>query len=572
MPTQLQLSDIRFGKAEDNIFWVPEEQFFKGREEGILRPNTLPIPNGVMEWKHATFQGQDIYAARAPGLLYLIADTDLFGFCLFKFESTSDDDSSFRVAFRGGNRTITNERSNIIMPNPNLRSVASSFRPNITPGGVNPMSLDGGASYGAQPSVGEGVTGAVDPKRLKHEAWSRGYVAGYVMANAPQTTMYLYRRQQKDVLTCNIQARESKPSRILAVLMALPANCVTRNGAVALPADIRVGAVDFDGSSNSDLLYMSHTVNTAVGYISALGGRLPEYAPTCVEGHGAQHWTPEDILTGKAGVSYVTVRATARSGDKAKSSGVKFNFSLKSTSGRNSLFTQNNIICLRALTHMSTKVNSEQDAYRVNECAFGAWRYRYVGENKSETALQRAMREAPTYIWQTQYTIEENGEKKTVDGIGSRYFAYGQSVTTDNGETLNILDAEYFPWWMTGDLKENATPSRVEQIVKRTFRAAEGNKKDGMIASPVTLRDNPKDPLFKPYEKFMNLVEKMGFLTHDQLLALGTRTSTKSKKSTELDSEQLNSLTLFLEDSKVADEIEQVRDQASRRMTLLARG
>lgn len=556
MPTSIRREDIHIGVPEHDLGTLPEELFFKDREEGIVRPNILPLPEGVGHWNRATFMGEDVHVAEADGVFYMLADTTIFGYALFRFVSETENDSTLRIAFQRGNRIITKERSHIIMDN--LNQLANQY--NAT--SINPMNLGGSAVQVPQmsPMGGEGIKGAIDSRRLRAEALSRGYVAGYVMGNAPQLTMSLQNKKDKaGVVTSNIVAKESKPSRCLAVMMALPANCVMRNGALAAPSDIQAGNVDYGSTSKDEMLYQYFTVQAAIAYISALGGRLPEYAPFVTDAR--EQWSAEDIISGKPGVTFVQLHPTENR-SRTSSSQERFRFNLKTTSGRKSLYTEKNHVCLRALEHVSTKISSDEDAYNLNEMAFGAWRYRKK-KDEPENSLQKAFNACPSQIWKATYTI--NGEKK--EGIGSCFFMNGSSTKSESGESIALRPLTYMPWYPSGDQRPTV-PSRVDRLVRREFRPATSDTKERMVNKPVFYKEKPSDPLFRSYAKFVDFIEDKGFISHDKLISLGSRASAAKSRSFQLTPDQKQSLEYFLRSEAVDADIQAVRNEVADRSVL----
>lgn len=552
MPISLDINEIEILSTERDMLYIPEELFFRDREAGIVRPNTLPLPDGVEKWMRARYQGENVHFARKEDTIYLLADTTIFGYCLFKLVSSPDNNNTFKVAYQGGNRIIVgnNERRQYTMA-ANLQEVSARYQT-----GVQNLNL-GGNAPAMTPTSNEGISRNVDVRRLHSEITAHGYVAGYVMGNAPALSMYLQRKKAKDgTVTANIVAKENKPSRCLAVLMALPANCVQRNGMLATPTDIQAGLVDYtDG--NSEMIYQAFPVSAAIGYITACGGRLPEYAPT-VSGSNKQ-WSAEDILSEKPEVSFVYVHASENKSRNSRNHD-QFRFSLKTTSGRRSLYTQGNIVCLRALEHTSVKCASDADVYRLNEIAFGAWRYR-IKKSEVESALQRAMSACPSQIWNAKYEIDG----KTVEGIGSAFFMSGASVKSESGENITQKPLTYFPWWQTGDLRSEV-PSRVDRIVMRKLREASSDHKENMVTVPVLYREDPNNSLFRGYQKFADFITNTGFISKSKLFTLGTRASKSRAKSFSLTSEQQTSLQYFLQDAEA--EIQAVRDEAATRAVL----
>lgn len=554
MPTSFRREEVTIGDIDNTLNLLPEEIFFKDREEGKMWSNTVPQPDGVKHWNRAKFRGEDVHVADLGSTFYVLADTTVFGYTMFRYLSSAEDDSLLRIAFQRGNRIIAKERSNVIMAN--LSQLAGQYGPSM-----NPMSLDGGNTAPAPsmaPVSGEGIASGVDVTRLRKEALTRGYVAGYVMGNAPARTMNLATKKDKQgVSQSNIVAKESKPSRCLAVLMALPANCVMRNGTMAQPSDIEAGAVEYATTDKNEMIYQSFTPFAAISYIYALGGRLPEYAPNV--SNADKQWTAEDILGGKPEVSFVYVKAIPARSAKSKS---PFRFALKTTSGRRSLYTDRNIVCLRALEHASVKISSEEDAYEVNNMAFAHWKYNKKN-TENESSLQKAMNRCPSQIWKVMYTV--NGVEK--EGIGSAFFMLGSTVNSASGEAIAKRPLSYVPWWPCGDQKPEVLPV-VQTLVKREFQPADGDKKERMVTKPLYYKDVPNDPLFKGYARFVSYIEKTGYLTHDALIALGSRTTKSKAKSFKYTPEERSALEYFMRDESVNAEIQAVRDAVTDRSVL----
>lgn len=562
MPMRINIGDITWGQPDSSINLVTEDVFYQDRDRGILRPNTLPRPDGVTQWSKSMYAGELMHTARVGNMLYMIADTQVFGYALFKFISNDDDGTTYKATTNGSVRPISNERNDILMANNPLAELAGKFNGGMTQQNVQPMSL-GGGNVPMAPVTGEGVAHGIDLKVLRSELRTRSYIAGYVMGNAPQLTMSLSRKKNKDgTTTANILAKESKPSRCLAVLMNLPANCVQRNGSLANPNDIAAGSVDYSTTPAGEQLKLFFTVPATIAYLSVMDNSIPEYAPHVMPGMKRQ-WTAEEILSESGGVTFVKLHPTM---NKSRDAGIndKFRFSLKSTSGRRSLYTENNIMCLRALEHVPVKCASEEDEYNLNNIAFGAWQYR---KKKTETqnALQRAINDCPTQIWTKKYTI--NGE--SVEGIGSAFFFAGTTTTDGAGETIAQRPLTYVPWWQTGDRRE-PQGSRVNRLVKRTKREATEDKKEAMVTTPVLYAKDPSNKLFQPYEKFANFIINEGYMTRDQLIALGSRTSKAKSRSIQLNSTQLQSLDFFIQSATVVEDIQAVQHEASDRVVIRA--
>lgn len=556
MTPTLDIREVEFHEEETHYALMPDEDFFKAREQGNLPHNTLPLPEGLPYWRRALFRGQDVHAGQVNDTLYMLVDSTNFGYCLFKYVSQPDNDNLYRVAFLGGNRLITKDKEELLTMAKDISEIAKSNAAILSA-----MNLSGGVAAPAMaPVVGEGVTRSIDTRRLQSEIVGNGYVFGYVMASAPATTMALVRKKTKGAGdTTNIVAKESKPSRCLAVLMALPANCVQKGGLLASPQDLMNGMVEYT-EANGEMIYQAFSVNAAISYIAAVGNRLPEYAPFAVEGRRT-HWTPQEILGNNPEVTFVYVHASQNRSRNSRSQD-QFRFSLKSTSDRRSLYTEKNHVCLRALEHIKVDCKDEKDAYIVNESAFGAWRYRKRKQD-NETQLQRAIRECPMQIWETEYNVDGVLKK----GIGSAFFMAGSETTNQAGEKIARRPLTMFRWYETG-ARRPQTGSMVTQIVKREFRPAEGDRKEGMVTKPIYYKDNPNHPMFRGYEAFVNEAISLGFLTREKLYSMGSRASKSKRKTYSLTPDQRNSLQAFLRQESVMNEIQSVRDEVADRAVI----
>lgn len=536
---------------------VPEEPFYEDRANGIVRPNTLPLPEGVSRWMRAEYKGEPCHFARKDDTIWLVIDTTRFGYCMFKKVCRDEDGTTFKAAYRGGERIIAKERSQVIMST-TLNDVARRYAgPQAS---VPTMNLQGNTAAPMQPVSGEGVSTVVEARRLHSEMLTRAYLAGYVMANAPAISLTVNRKQSADGTTvANIVAKQSKPSRCLSVMLALPANCVQRNGVLTQPSDIAAGLVDYS-SDKGDMIYQPMDVPAAIGYISAMGGRIAEYAPHVSD--AKEQWSASDILSGKPEVSFVYVKPTENKSKTSRSQDL-FRFSLKTTSPRKSLYTPKNHVCLRALEHTSVKCDSEKRAYELNEIAFGAMRYRKK-KDEVENALQRAMRDCPSQIWSKTYDID--GEKK--EGIGSAFFMAGTSIKSAAGEEIVARPLTYTPWDQSGGARGGAAGDRVESIVLRVFRPADGSRKENMVTKPIFYRESPNDPAFRGYARFVDFLLSTGFITRENLVALGSRSSKSKIRAMEMTPEQKTSLEYFLRSEAVEASISAVIGEAADRAVL----
>lgn len=428
------------------------------------------------------------------------------------------------------------------------------------------MTLEGSYSQPAAPAPsGEGISGGgVALNRLRQEALTRAYVYGYIMGNAPQITMALSRSKGKQSATSNIVARESKPSRMLSVLMCLPSNCVQRGGALASPEEIMSGLVDHNTTSPKAEMKLAFPPSAAVAYINALGGRIPEYAPTALgPGAKSKQWTPQEILSNTGGVSFVRIKPTTKK-DATLGDINRFKFSLAPENApRKSLYSQWNVCCLRAVEHTPVKCSTPEETYNINNIAFGGWKFRFrSGETRS--ALRIACDECPTQIWEQDYEI--NGEK--VPGIGSCFFTDASEVKNAAGEAIAAAQLTYMPWHCTGALRPEVGP-KLASIVLRKYRPAEGTRKEAMVPVPVLYSAQPDHKMFAPYKKFTDSIISEGFISAEKLKTLGGRTSTSKKSKTlSLSPEQKTALQNYIKQDNVVAEVGEVQLEAANRLVL----
>lgn len=562
-----------------NVSTIPETQFFDLQDKGRDTGEYLPIPMGVTRWNDALYKGSEVLFGEAAGELYVIADDAKIGLSLFHYVYAKEGDSLYRYSNllpyrsikKGKEQTSMSSLSDLARNAGNSRGVAAM---NL---GDPSSFVPGAAGYAG---VGDGISGgAADVKTIIKTAQANGYVFGYVMKNAPAITIVLGRTKDKDdKVSYSLRAKQSKPSGLLDVLMAIPSNCIMRNGNMADVESIKNGQVDFKTIPAGEMTYFAVDENGAIGYINAFGGKLPEYRPNVVEGQTTQ-WSASEIMN-SSDVSFVVIKATENRRRKSAQA-ERFTFHLKSASERRSLYTQGNIMCLRALEHVAVPANGckdESQAFQLNECAFGGWRYRDERQNGQRTgqkALQVAYANVPMQIWRKKYTgIQEVPKGPQVDrddGIGSMFFMVGASEQNEHGETIKREQLKYVPWYATG---KNKFMDAVPAIVRR--KAVETKDKTGMRMqnSPIFWKDvisgEVKDDsgMFTPYRDFAAKVIKMGFMTEDQLKALSGRSSRAARKNDTLTQDQLASLANFLRSDAVRNSIEAVQDQAAQRAVL----
>ena len=533
-----------------DIKTLPEDTFFKMRDSGQDTGDYLPLPSVVPQWSAAMLQGEFVLYSDADDDIFLIADTTNSGLALYHYVFADKGPFKYRLSYHRPHRTIKPKGEIKIMANPvsSLNTLMQNYSASMDlPNGNVPSSSMTPVSSSSNDG---GISAGADQRKIQRTALINGYVEGYIMGNAPACNMQLVRTRNGENTVYSIEGRESKPSRPLAVLMTLPARCVKKGGILASPAEIMNGLVDFTNTPADEYVRQAFPISAAISYIGALGCKIPEYAPNVTE--SKSQWTPEDILSERAGVSFVKVHATQRK--DTTSSTDRFRLSLKTTSDRRTLYTPHNIGCLRAFQHISTKVTSEKDAYALNESAFGAWRYRH-GRNDSVSVLEKAFANCPSVIWKKKYEID--GE--TLEGIGSVFFMDKPTENNEAGEPVTRRNPTYFPWWQSGKKRPNV-PSDLTQIVKRELKAATDGKKERMVTLPVTWSEMPNNPMFKLYAPFMNSVIEHGYLNNDQLKALCGSTRSRKARADQLTSDQLTSLRNFMESDDVMSAVQAVQD------------
>lgn len=579
MELKVDVNDFSVIGGNFNVSTIPETQFFELQDSGRDTGEYLPLPMGVTRWNDALYKSSEVLFAQSKGEIFVIADDTKFGLTLFHYVYANEGDSLYRYSNILPYRSIQKRKEQ-----KNMGSLSQLARQQAMTRGVAPMDLGGAPGYDAGATgyapVGDGIGGgAADTKTIIKTAQANGYVFGYVMKNAPAITIVLGRNKDKeDKVTYSLRAKQSKPSGLLDVLMAIPSNCIMRNGNMADVESIKNGQVDFKTIPAGEMTYFSVDENGAIGYINAFGGKLPEYRPNVVEGQTTQ-WTPSEIMS-SSDVSFVTIKAVENRKRKSASS-EKFTFHLKSDSERRSLYTQGNIMCLRALEHVAVPQNGckdESQAYQLNECAFGGWRYRDErrdGKKTGQKALQVAFSNVPMQIWRKKYTgVKETPKGPEIDredGIGSMFFMKDATEQNEHGETIKREQLKYVPWYSYG---KNKFQEIVPAIVKRVAVDTKDKTGKRMANTPVYWKDvitgDAKDEsgMFEPYRRFASAVVKQGYMTEDQLKSLSGRSSRASRKADTMTQDQLASLNSFLRSDAVRNSIERVQDDAAQKAVL----
>lgn len=555
IPPEFPATAVRIEHQLFGVSTMPEEQFFADRANGVLRSNTLPLPEGLEYWRTGQLFDQDVYVQQFGDRIFIIADTDIFGFSLHCY--TYDPEGQvYRVAYDRAPRPITKHKGDIItMSNnamPNLGALTFGTAP------MQPVAQ-------MQPAVNEGISGgAADLRSLRTAAAVQGYVAGYVVANAPKleiATRQTVSKAGDGKKVPTLYFRETKPSRIMAVLISLPQRCVLKNGAMAGPRDVAAGNVDFNTTDPNARLNMAFQEKAAIAYIDALGGKLPEYAPT-VEKDAKEQWSEADIKAASGKVSFVYIKASARK-DANLSGTSDFKYTLKSTSGRSSLFTPWNITCLTATEHHTNidKMRSASDIKALNDSAFY---YKHYNTVQEENVLEKLIRNHGNEVWETTYTVKgEGGVEEQVAGAGSVFF----SEVDKTGAKISMREKEYHPWWHTGNLRTQPMQT-VKRLVKRELKKSDDpTKSDRMTVKKVKLSEQTDHIEFKPYAEFTAFITGAGgFITTPQLFALGERASKKQEKSLVLSDIERKSLIEQLSTEDMQSALDAILDEASSRL------
>lgn len=574
----MSTSDVVIYGPNYNIPTLPAAQYFEWRNANGDLGDNLPLPEGIPYWNDGTVKGAECLVGQTDTDLFVIAEDRNFGLGLFHYVYENEERTGWRYSYTLPQRKLTNERRTVIMPG-TMNDVAAKLG-----GGLGSLQFGGNPQEMMNPGDGAhyaGANGPANKESIAAVAKKLGYVAGYVMGSAPAVTMAMTKTNKKgEPDSYSIIAKESKPSRPIAVLLALPSRCVMRGGSMAMPSEIKNGTVDFNSIGDQEMIYQTFSLNAAIAYISALGGQLPEYQPT-VNGAGKQ-WSADEIVYNHPNVSYVCVHATKKSNTASNAKKKRteipgpYRFHLKTTSPRRSLFTQYNHVCLRALRHISINCKTEEDAKTVNEAAFASWQYRHIAGKEQTTMLEEAINNCPSTIWEKEYNI--NGEQ--VKSIGSAYFMVGaaENHVAPDGKAVPIAHQQlkYVPWYVTGKDRNNAAVP-VTQIVMRKETVSKSQvdgapKNVRWTTDPIVYKEETKnDPLFRPYASFLTMAKDMGFLREDTLIKMSGRSRRSAARSYELDSEQADALSKWIDNAAVISEIDDVRAEARNRANVEGR-
>lgn len=559
--SRIDTRQVIVGKPATHVRPMPEEKFFEWRatmcnRNGVMPDpgDRVPLPSNVPYWYTGSISGTEGLVYLDKKHLYALMETEKTGYCLFHWEYTGDE--RYYTSARLFVRPIIERRVYIMGMNGRLAQMVDQTARAAR------MGFDVSNSESAQAASADaptGMTGGVNPMVLSKFAMTHGYVFGYVMGNAPQITMSVSRKKKNDgTVDSTIIAKQSRPSRFLSVLMALPAKCVMRNGVLASPQDIQQCNVEWN-RGDAEMIYTAMPKDAAISYIFALGGALPDYAPNVEEDRKTQ-WDAAAILNESPEVSFVQARAALSSAESAEN---KFLYRLKPVNGRRSLFTKHNHVCLRAVVHQEIPdgVLTPEQAYELNESAFGHLRYRET-RTKDTDCLTRAIADCPSMLCLKDYDI--NGTIKK--GIGSCFFMTDDTEETPSGTPMIRQTVEYYPWHLSGDKKPPAAYP-CKQIVKRVPTTTKaGNER--LVPVALTYKENRQAAEFAEYAPFVDAAIKKGFITQERLENLGGRSARTSRLKLSMDEDTRAALSSFIMSDKVMSEVDDVMNRVANEMML----
>ena len=568
---QMDASSIQYlGKDLEHTL-VPEEEFFERQAQGFINPWLLPKPDELTHWNRGRFADEEILYFQTPTHLFIIADTDVHGYCFFRFLKMDNGGTTYKVAPLKGNRIIKIpiKGENVMNGNPSLTSLVHSGVANRV---AAPMSMNAPSAPAPMsvPSAfaAEGVSTGVSLTAITATARQFGYVAGYVVPNAPRTA--ITPRKTKDG-SYTLTPTETKPGKPKYVLMALPSQCVRKNHGMATISDIQSGQVDFNAYPQGELTKYAFPYYTAISYIDALGGRLPEYAPTTVPGQH-KHWTPSEIVNGGSNVNFVYTKSSTS--HKKGSIAATMNFHLKSTSARGSLYTPSNIFPLAVYDHVKVGCRNEKEAWNSNKHAFGYLRYNKGAKNKDISRLQELLTELPSMLWLRQYEVDG---QKIDDGICSVFFLPPNVTKNDQDVNVKHLQPTYVPWHVNrrgADVTDAFQP--LTSVVKRDVVVKPNSEGKDVSRAPVvrtSYEANPNHPGFRPYEDFRKLIVAEGFVSEEQLKSYCKRTSgTNAKAVGELTEAERAGMQDWMSTNKVYEEMERTATSITERYLTATNG
>ena len=495
---------------------------------GSVDMSYTPIPRGATSWYHSTLYGNDVLATVANDRIFLLADTTNFGYSYHCY-IYNQEEQVYDVAHDHRPRSIYKRKGDVNMNTiPNMPNIGGMARmdfnganiPTAPAQAMNAVNADASGSNEGIDSRKEAIR-----RNIVATAVTHGYIAGYVVANAPKVEIAAPSSKTKATTAPRLFFRETKPSRILSVMMSLPKKCVMQNGSLATPDSINDCKVDYDAFADGDNLNIAATEKMALAYLAVLGDRLPEYRPTTEQGgpksKNVTQWTPNEIYGGAA--TYVKAHYTLKDNVPRAS--------LKTTSKRGALFTEHNVCCLSATKHHTFDMSklTDDQVKQLNDSCFFYKRHNANVAQKPD-GLSNWMASYSEQIWDTTYKVVNADNSETeVKGIGSIFF----NKTDKEGKPIAQHEYTYLPWYMTGYRAEKATRLPVTRLVARTMQTSKSSNTERLVVTKIKLSpDTMNDAEFAPYAAFLNMITgNNGFLSLQSLFALNTRSSSSSSNS-----------------------------------------
>ena len=558
-PLELKsLTQVQIFDEVEGYDLVDEDEFFALQKSSIYKENTLPLGKFATSANYAKVGEEMVILERGKRDIYIIADVENFGMSMLHYISNNVSLAVELVSSLPLRKLFYITKEVLRMANENNGTLRAMLLNN---GGAP---VPPAAPEMEQYAPGTGITqkAPVDQAKLQYFARKYGHVLGYIVNQGPQISMTLKKIKEKDKDDrYEIRATQSKPSKALSVLFALPKGCCMKNGALARPLEIENGDFDYD-ESNTELLYNFLPPQAAAAYIGALGKALPEYGPT----HGAkEHYDAKDILNNAPGVGFVETIARQNK-KKNRAQGEDFIWTLKSTE-RRTLFCEHNFIPLKQAKHISVQCKTAADAMNVNTIAFGYWTKK--APNSNDTRLDLAMSHVSSQIFTRQYEIKDGDKVKTVDGIGSVYFAEKATIALADGVEVPRTPISYTPWNAVAKRGEKATVTEpLKEIVFKKEVTSEKSKKTRYVNDYLTVADSLNAPEFKPYHTFLKYVELC--MTQDELKGMLKTSSRKAPGGGAWEPNVKASYNRLLADGKVNQDIDEMIHRYSRNQILTA--
>lgn len=552
----------------DKSLLIPANEFLALQKSGVYKENKVPLGANATEVYYATINGEEVIYQRGTNEIYVIADVDNFGFAILHYIlnnvtlAVEPVDSLPLIKLFNFHKEVLQMNDSTQLKK--LQQMALQKRSAVaeqpgTEAGLAPMTFSGAPQENVTLSGGITPKGTANEKSVAMFAKLYGHVDGYICGTGPQISMSLRKTKAKDktggkdTYNFNIIPVQSKPSKIVRILLALPKGCCMKDGQPATPAEINEGNFDFD-KDQTDLVYLAVRNETAIAYIGSLGKALPEYGPT----HGEKkHYSAEDILGNKENVGFVEMvyRQNKR---KDRKQGEDVIMSLKPTK-RRSLFRQGNHVPLKLVKHISTECKTAEDAMKINQIAFGYWDKKANGSNESR--LNIALNNTSSLLFKRQYEIvNADGKKEKVDGIGSAFFMEGTSVKLADGAAIPKMNPSYVPWYVVAKRGEGDPVTEPLTQIAYKEEVISKNGKPRYVNKYLTLAENSGDKEYEEYRPFLNTVKK--YLSDDELHTLGKerkRNVPGSKSfSPEADAAFLN---LLHTNSNLAEDVNKIFEQ-----------